>query len=99
MWLYASGAPNMLAGLVRDEPGFLRDYHRMDFSLQYGAQVGGARLEAAASLYNVYDRRNSWYRTPVTVMDEAGAGRRLYTANVDVYDLGFQPSFDISVTF
>ncbi len=98
-WRFASGAPNTLAYTDPAEPARLPAYHRMDLSLQYRRAFRGFSMEATAAVFNLYDRDNTWYRSPVAVVDEAPPGRRLGFVNVDVYDLGFQPSFGVSVSF
>ncbi len=98
-WLIASGTPNSLAFADLDEPATLPTYHRMDVGLQYRRAFRGVALEATASVFNIYDRDNTWYRSPVAVFDPGQASRRVSFVNVDVYDLGFQPSFSLSFTF
>ena len=98
-WLIASGAPNSLAFAERDEPATLPAYHRMDVGLQYRRAFRGVTLETTATIFNVYDRDNTWYRSPVAIFDPGQANRRVSFVNVDVYDLGFQPSFSLSLTF
>ncbi len=97
-WLLASGAPNSLAATEPDEPERLGTYHRMDASLTYRRAFGGVTLGATASIFNLYDRDNTWYRTPLPVITD-GTGPRTDFVNVDVYDLAFQPSFGLTVTF
>jgi hypothetical protein len=99
-WLYATGAPNVLAYEVPSEPDRLDPYHRLDASLHLRRRLGNAVLEARASVFNLYDRDNPWYRDVTGLFDTS---RRLprfagFTV-VDVYDLGLQPAFDLSVTF
>ena len=100
-WLLASGTPNSLAfaDTTETEPATLPTYHRMDIGLQYRRAFGSMTLEATTSVFNVYDRNNTWYRSPVAVFDPAQMPRRVRFSNVDVYDLGFQPSFSLSLTF
>ncbi len=98
-WLLASGTPNSLAFADPNEPTTLPTYHRMDVGLQYRRAFGSMTLEATTSVFNVYDRNNTWYRSPVAVFDPAQMPRRVSFSNVDVYDLGFQPSFSLSLTF
>ena len=98
-WHYASGTPNALAFSDPDEPPFLGDYHRMDVSLEYRRRFGGRVMEARVGVFNLYDRNNPWYRAPVAVVGQTQHRQRLSFVNVDVYDLGFQPSFSLSFTF
>lgn len=99
-WMYGSGTPNVLAYEDPSEPALLAPYHRLDASVQYRRPVGsGAVLHLRAALFNVYDRDNPWYRTPTLVVDLSDRPIRQNIVNVDVYDLGLQPSFDVSFTF
>ncbi len=98
-WLVASGAPNTLAYTDPAEPSRLPVYHRMDLSFEYQYAFRGFALEATASVFNVYDRDNTWYRSALPFVEETPPGRRLDFVNVDVYDLGFQPSFGVAVRF
>lgn len=101
-WVFATGAPNNLAYTDPTEPTTLDDYHRLDVSLQYREQLKGVMLEAKVGAFNVYDRQNAWYRTPTAILDRSPAppgARPIRYTNVDVYDLGFQPSFSFGLTF
>jgi hypothetical protein len=98
-WFYATGTPNPWAPWVEAEPDRLDAYHRLDATLQYRRTVAGVTLEATASVFNVYDRANPWYRDPVAVLARQGARRRISFRIVDVYDLGVQPAFNVSVRF
>ena len=99
-WLYASGAPNALAHTTPNEPERLDAYHRMDLSVAYQQRWHPLGLEARFSIFNVYDRDNPWYRSALQVLrapPNAPLERRFI--NVDVYDLGIQPSFNLTLTF
>ncbi len=99
-WLYASGAPNTLAHTTPNEPDRLDAYHRMDLSVAYQQRWHPLGLEARFSIFNVYDRDNPWYRSALQVLralPNAPLERRFI--NVDVYDLGIQPSFNLTLTF
>lgn len=37
-------------------------YHRLDVALNYGWQLGGGDATAGLSIFNLYDRRNIWYK-------------------------------------
>jgi hypothetical protein len=85
---------------VSSEPDRLDAYHRLDASVHLRRRLGSAMLEARASVFNLYARDNPWYRDVTALLDTS---RRLprfagFTV-VDVYDLGLQPAFDLSVTF
>ncbi len=98
-WLLASGAPNSLAYIRPDEPSRLPTYHRMDAGLTYSRAFQGLMLEMTASVYNVYDRKNIWYRSPEPFVNAPQASQPVSYHPVDVYDLGIQPSFSIAFTF
>jgi len=56
-------------------------------------------VEVTASVFNLYDRANPWYRDPVAVLARTGSRRRISFRVVDVYDLGIQPAFNVAVQF
>ena len=97
-WFYATGTPSPWALQLDTEPERLDAYHRLDASLRYQRALGGATLEATASIFNLYDRANPWYRDPVAVLTRNRPSRLSYRI-VDVYDLGLQPSFNLTVRF
>ena len=98
-WLITSGAPNTLAYASPTEADRLPTYHRMDAGLTYQRTFQGVTLEATASVYNLYDQQNTWYRNPVPFVNGPEASRPVVYVPVDIYDLGFQPSFSFSFTF
>jgi hypothetical protein len=97
-WTMAGGAPNRLAFTDPNEPARLQPVARLDGGISYRANPGGRQMTAVLSLYNVLNRANVWYRTPVSVIDDAVRPRRLDFHNVDVFDLGWRPSFEIRIT-
>jgi hypothetical protein len=97
--VYATGTPNSWAQWVDAEPERLAAYHRLDASLSYQRAVGDAAVEIMASVFNLYDRANPWYRDPVAVLARTGTRRRISYRIVDVYDLGVQPAFNVSLAF
>jgi hypothetical protein len=91
----ASGAPNPLAYNDPAQPETLAPYVRADAAVRGTFRVGRARVNATLAAFNVTDRKNPWYREQALALD---AGRRALTfVPVDVYDLGFTPSFEVSV--
>ncbi len=98
-WLYASGSPNTLAYTDPREPETLPAYHRLDAGVQYHQAVGRFRVDLQASVFNLYDRQNTWYRAPFVAGTNGAPPTRGSLVNVDVYDLGFQPSFELAVSF
>jgi hypothetical protein len=96
-WSIASGAPNTLASRDSTEAGRLPLYHRLDVTVS-GRLSRGVSLRFG--LFNAYDRRNVWYRAAVPVLVSSDQpGRLAETANVDMYDLGIQPSLEFTVRF
>lgn len=107
-WLAASGRPNGLdevelrvADLTSKEPARLLPYHRLDAALQYERRVAGVELEARVAAFNMYDRDNPRYRRLVGGTGERPPqrGSELQLSGVNVYDLGFQPSFRLAATW
>jgi len=98
-WFFGSGAPNVLADVEPGEPERLPAYHRLDVGVSYRRALKNAVLQASLSFFNVYDRANPWYRTPLPVVGMGQQSERIVFDVVDVYDLGFQPSFSLSFSF
>jgi hypothetical protein len=98
---YASGSPNRLYFLQVEDQKRLSDYQRLDVGIEYSGAIGRAEIELKASVFNVLDRNNTWYRELNLVIDTSVPQnqRRLTSQPVDVYDLGFQPSFSAQVWF
>jgi len=99
VWTYAGGAPNTLIHSDPREPDRLSIYHRLDVGMQFRHDVGPGVLEVEASVYNLYDRSNTWYRAPIAVVGRAPEGQRVGLMNVDVFDLGLQPSLGLAYRF
>lgn len=98
-WTYASGTPNKLAVFGPNNQERLSDYMRTDITLAYKRQLSFGNIEASFSIYNLFNRKNPWYRELSFVIDQSGPRNRLKTTPVEVFDLGFQPSFNISMGF
>lgn len=98
-WAWASGAPNNLAYSEPDEHPRLPAYHRLDLSLQWRPSIAGIDIETRMGLFNLYDRQNTSYRTPLPILDPEAEDPSVTFMNVDVYDLGFQPSFEVALSF
>jgi len=98
---YASGSPNRLYFLRVEDQQRLSDYQRLDAGLEYSGSISGTQIEIKASVFNVLDRNNTWYRELNLVIDTSVPQnqRRLTSQPVDVYDLGFQPSFSAQIWF
>jgi hypothetical protein len=107
-WLVASGLPNQLHNLApagRDfgveEPARLDPYHRLDAALQYERRVAGIDVKVRVAAFNVYDQNNPRYRRLVGVGERPPPGEAptIRFTGVDVYDLGFRPSFRLAATW
>ena len=98
-WTYATGIPNKLAVFGPDNQERLGDYTRTDISFEYDRELSFGKLKASFSIYNLFDRNNPWYRELSFVVDQSASSNRLRTTPVEVFDLGFQPSFNLSVSF
>lgn len=100
LWTYASGAANIHALTGVDDRGRLDAYHRLDLGIRYERPFSGFDLEVNLAAYNVYNRDNTLYRDPMMVIDRSE--RVIPVAEfiyLDVYDLGFQPSFEVRFRF
>lgn len=97
----SSGAPNRLYFLQVEDQQRLDHYRRMDIGLEYSFDVQDTKLEMNASVFNLLDRQNTWYRELNLVIDTSVPENRwrLSSQPVDVYDLGIQPSFNLMVWF
>lgn len=98
-WVYATGTPNRLKEVIKTEKSRLPDYHRLDTSLKFHQKVNSVRIDASVSLFNVLNTHNVWYREYSQVIDNSGIFPKIQYYPVDVYDLGFQPSFELSIRF
>jgi len=97
-WIYSTGRPDRLE-LFSTEPGRLGHYSRVDLSITYSRNIGSERITLQAGVYNLLDRNNPWYREWVQVVDDSRVRPQLVPVEVDVYDLGFRPSFTVGVYF
>ncbi len=98
-WVYATGTPNRLKDVINTEKSRLPAYHRLDASLKYHEKINNFKIDASVSLFNVLDTHNVWYREYAQVINSSGAYSTFKYYPVDIYDLGFQPSFEISIHF
>ena len=98
-WMYATGTPNKLSTFGPQNDERLGSYRRTDISAEYTHNFGGGYLKASATVFNLFDRQNPWYRELTFVIDRDASSNRFRSVPVDVYDIGFQPSFNISVGF
>ena len=98
-WFYATGNPNVLSYADPEEPARLADYHRLDAGIQYTQDFAGIEIMARASVYNAYDHVNSWRRERIQILRRHRPEGNSAFFPVDIYDLGIQPSFDLSISF
>lgn len=98
-FIYASGTPDKLAIFGNKRENRLGDYFRTDLRASYKKDFGKSTLIASFSVYNILDRDNPWYRELAFVLDQSGSVDRFEAVPTDVYDLGFQPSFSLNISF
>lgn len=60
------------------------DYHRLDLSATYDFRLGRSKASLGLSLFNIYDRENTWYKEYEVIEGE------LLETNISL--LGFTPS-------
>ena len=97
----ASGTPNRLHFLQIENQQRLGDYRRVDAGVEYTVEWNGTQMEFGASVFNLFDHQNTWYRELNLVIDTSvpASQQRLSSQAVNVYDLGIQPSFNVMVRF
>ncbi len=98
-WFYATGNPDVLTYSSDAPPERLPDHHRMDASVQVHKRLPSATLQLTLAAYNLYDADNTWYREQTRIFNPDRPARGTTFIPVDVFDLGFQPSFDLSISF
>lgn len=98
-WIYATGSPNKLADSEIHGRERLANYRRVDLSMHYARQLYQGQLELKLSAFNLLNHQNTWYRKYNLAIDSSRSPARLATVPMDVYDLGFHPSFEIVFSF
>lgn len=98
-WLFATGGPNQLASPDNNQPKRLPYYMRIDASLKFHKSFNQFKVTGSFSVYNLLNRKNVWYRENTLAFDKQTYLTQLTFVPADVYDLGFQPSFEINVKF
>ncbi|MEP1151599.1 MAG: carboxypeptidase-like regulatory domain-containing protein [Balneola sp.] len=98
-WNFASGTPNKLATFGPQPDKRLSNYKRTDFSIEYQRSYSKYDLSLSASLFNVFDTQNVWYKDLSIVLDQNSMPNQITTSPIDIYDVGIQPSFNISIGF
>lgn len=96
-----SGVPNRLYFLQIEEQQRLGDYRRVDAGIEYDLELNGTKMEFGASVFNLFDHQNTWYRELNLVIDTSvpASQQQLSSQAVNVYDLGMQPSFNLMIWF
>ncbi|QXD15350.1 TonB-dependent receptor [Rhodocaloribacter litoris] len=98
-WFSATGPPNTERFTDQRQPARLGSNHRMDLALAGRHRLHFATAELRLGLFNLFDRANPWYRTPVLALVGERLPGRLAFVPVDVYDLGRQASFELVLHF
>ncbi|NGP88741.1 TonB-dependent receptor [Fodinibius halophilus] len=98
-WMYASGTPNRLATFGPQRDKRLDHYQRTDISAEYKRNFPAFRIVFSASVMNLFDRNNPWYRELNIAVNQNVTPNQFHAAPVDVYDIGLQPSFNIRILF
>jgi hypothetical protein len=94
----ASGAPDRQTLFSGSDSERLGNYSRLDISIDHTVDLRSSGiLTLQLGIFNLLDRKNVWYRDAVQVVDDSGPRPVLEAAQADVYDLGFRPSFSISL--
>ena len=97
--MFASGSANPYHQYDETEPARLPAYYRVDASVTYHQKIGISQWDLTVSFYNLLDRHNVWYRDQFLVVDNSTRIPGLEYLPANVYDLGFQPAFTLSVSF
>lgn len=99
-WMMASGTPNRIFSEADiADNNRLDDYYRLDLSALYSTEIKNTGIEAKFSFFNVLNRNNSWYNEYRLAIESGRAVPVIRPITVEVYDLGFQPSFELKVVF
>lgn len=97
-WNYSTGRPDRIR-LSEPTQNRLGSYSRLDVSLGYSDTIKETNFRLQAGIYNLTNRSNPWYREWVQTINNSGSRPRLSPEQVDVYDLGIQPSMSLGVYF
>ncbi|MEX0769162.1 MAG: carboxypeptidase-like regulatory domain-containing protein [Balneolaceae bacterium] len=98
-WIMTSGTPDRLLETDFTSEKRLSPYYRLDASVHYQIDAGSALIDLKFSAFNLLNRQNEWYREYRLALER---GRRVpffRPVEVEIYDLGFQPSFEAKVRF
>jgi hypothetical protein len=97
-WTNSTGRPDRIR-LTEETQDRLGSYSRLDLSIGYSGTVKETKIRVQAGVYNLINRNNPWYREWVQTIDNSGIRPRLSPEQVDVYDLGIQPSISVGIYF
>lgn len=97
-WTYSTGRPDRIR-LTEPTQDRLDHYSRVDLSLGYSSTIKETKFRLQAGVYNLTNRNNPWYREWVQTIDNSGIRPRLSPEQVDVFDLGVQPSVSVGIYF
>jgi hypothetical protein len=95
--VYATGLPSYTVSDAQIITRRLGDYQRMDAGVRFRQEFRMLGIEMALHAFNITHRMNPWYQDAVTVVDRRVRPAQLVFQDLDVYDLGFHPSFDLVV--
>lgn len=98
-WNYASGTPNRLATFGAQSDKRLDQYTRTDFYVEYNRRFSNYDISISASVFNVFNTQNVWYKDLGIVLDQNSNPNQITSSPIDVYDIGTQPSFNLSIGF
>ncbi len=98
-WNYATGTPNNLATFGVQIGNRLGNYSRFDISAEYKKDFGKYNLSLSGSIINLFGTKSAWYRDLSITLDQVNHPGRITGTPVDVYDIGFQPSFNLKLGF
>ena len=75
----------------------LDPYKRVDAGITWQKTTETASISARLSFFNLLNWNNPWYIENILAIDKDKRPRSMVPVEVEVYDLGFQPSFDITL--
>lgn len=96
---FATGQPDRLQLFQQGPAGRLGNYNRTDVAVSYRVTTPATVIESSFGIYNVFNIRNPWYREIGFGIQGEGSTERFVNRPVEIFDLGFQPSFSVSVSF
>jgi len=99
-WIYGTGIPSR-AEFINPIllSSRLPDYSRVDLTFNYKARFNSGDIDAAISIYNAFNRQNTWYSERKQVTVTTNNNQVQSSALTYVFDLGIQPSFSLKFSF